>query len=54
MKFHADCSVCQGSSNVDATNFTLVCLWVDLRQFLVRQEHHSLENLNALKQKHRV
>jgi hypothetical protein len=38
-KFHADCSRCQGSSNVDCWRqwIYLVCFGTKLRQFLVTQ-----------------
>jgi hypothetical protein len=30
---------------VDVIEFSLVCFWIELRQFLVRQKCHSLESL---------
>jgi hypothetical protein len=30
---------------VDATEFTSVCFWIELLQFLVREKYHSLESL---------
>jgi hypothetical protein len=31
---------------VHVIEFTLVCFWLELRQYLVRQKYHSLKNLN--------
>jgi hypothetical protein len=30
---------------VDAIEFTLVCFWIELQQFLIRQKYYSLESL---------
>jgi len=29
---------------VDTTEFTLVCYWIELQQFLARQTYHSLQS----------
>jgi hypothetical protein len=29
---------------VDATEFALVCFWIELRQFLVRQKYYYFES----------
>jgi len=45
--FQADCSRCQGFPMciTDDNEFTFVCFWIELLQFLVEQRWYSLESL---------